>query len=289
MSPAYALRQVFGTRRGLRTFAANFFAAIGLFSAVAQFLGLMFFNPSFPAPVRVTVAAALGCLAWGIVRAYPRATIVREFTNPETVIRIEVGDLFTQDTHLVAGFTDTFDTSIVDERIISSTSVQGQLVHLRYGGDHRRLDKELAQSLRRTPPSGTERAGDKPGKRTRYPIGTVAVLGDAGRLVFAVAYSRMGNDLVPRSSVSDIWTSLDRLWAAVYERAERRPVSMPVIGSGLARIDELDREALLKLVLISFMARSRETPICHELRVLIHPADLGTVSLLEIDAFLRAL
>lgn len=289
MSPTYALHLVFCTRRGLRTFAANFLAAVGLFSAVAQFLGLMFFNRSFPAPVAVTALATIGCLAWATMRAYPRATLTRRFTNPETLVRIVVGDLFEQNTHLVVGFTDTFDTSIAGEQIISSTSVQGQLVHRRYGGDHRRLDRELTPSLRRTPAAGTERAANKAGKRTRYPLGTVAVFGVPGQLIFAVAYSRMGNDLVPRSSVSAIWTSLDRLWAAVYERAERRPVSMPVIGSGLARIDELTREALLKLILISFLARSRETPICHELCVVIHPDDLETVDLLEIGAFLRTL
>lgn len=289
MSLTYALRLIFGSRLGLRRFSANFLGAVGLFSSIAQFLGLMFFHPSFPAPVAVTALTAVGCLAWATVRAYPRAKIVREFTNPDTSVCIEVGDLFEQDTHLVVGFTDTFDTSVVGEQIISSVSIQGQLVHRRYGGDHRRLDRELAPSLRRTPPAGTERAGDKDGKRTRYPIGTVAVIGNPGRLIFAVAYSRMGNDLVPRSSVSALWDSLDRLWAAVYERAERRTVSMPVIGSGLARIDELDREALLKLILISFLAHSRETPICHELRIVIHPDDLHTVDLLEIDAFLRAL
>jgi hypothetical protein len=289
MRPAYALRLIFGTRRGLRRFGANFLGAVGLFSSVAQFLGLMFFNPSFPAPVTVTAVGSVLCLAWATGRAYPRTKITRHFAHPDTSVRVEVGDLFEQDTHLVVGFTDTFDTDVAGGRIISGSSIQGQLVHRRYAGDHRRLDQELVPSLRRTSPASTERPGDKQGKRTRYPLGTVAVIGDPGRLIFAVAYSRMGNDLVPRSSVSAIWTSLERLWVAIYERAERRTVSLPVIGSGLARIDALDREALLKLIVISFLAHSRETPISHELRIVIHPDDLHTIDLLEINAFLRAL
>jgi len=289
LRPAYALRLVFRTRRGLRSFAANFLVAGGLVSGVVQFVAQLYFRTAFPAPVAVTIAAILGCLGWATARSYPRCRIVRKFRHPHTSVRIEVGDLFEQDAHLVVGFTDTFDTSVTDQRIISGTTVQAQLLRRRYGDDHHRLDQELAAALRRTAAVATERRADKPGKLTRYPIGTVAVLGKPGGHVFAVAYSRMGNDLVPRSSVKDVWISLHRLWTAVYERAERRPVAMPVIGSGLARIDQLDRETLLKLILISFLAGSRELPICQDLRIVISPADLHTVNLLEIAAFLRTL
>jgi hypothetical protein len=290
LRPAYALRLVFGTRRGLRSFAANFLAAGGLVSAVVQFLGQLYFRAAFPAPVAVTVVAAVGCLGWATARVYPRSRIMREFRNPRTTVRVEVGDLFEQETHLVIGFTDTFDTSVAEDRIISASALQGQLLRRRYGDDQRRLDRELAQALARHTPAGVERrAAKRLGKLARYPVGTVAVLGGPERHVFAVAYSRMGNDLVPRSSVDDLWRSLSNLWAAVYEHGQRRPLALPVVGSGAARIDQLDREALLKLILMSFVARSRELPICQDLRIVIHPTDVDTVNLLEIAAFLRAL
>lgn len=289
IGPAYATRLIFRTRRGLRTFFAHLLAAAGLVSAVIQFVGQMFFDKAFPAPVTVTTLTLVGCFAWAISQAYPRSWAEREFSTPDTTVRVEVGDLFEQDTHLVVGFTDTFDTSVADDRIISGAAVQGQLLHRRYSDDQRRLDQELAVALRRATPVATEPPGSKAGKRTRYPIGTVAVVGRPGQQIFAVAYSRLGNDLVPRSSVDDMWVSLNRLWDAVYERAERRPLTMPIIGSGLARIDQLDRESLLKLILISFLARSRQTPICRELRIIVHPDDLHSVDLLEVRAFLRAL
>ncbi|MBO4164761.1 MULTISPECIES: macro domain-containing protein [Micromonospora] len=289
VGPACASRAIFRTRRGLRTLLAHFLAAVGLVSAVVQFLGQMFFNQAFPAPVAVTAVTLFCCFAWAVAQAYPRSRIEREFSTPDTTVRVEVGDLFEQETHLVVGFTDTFDTAVGDDRIISGAAVQGQLLHRRYGDDQRRLDQELAAALRRAAPIATEPPGSKPGKRKRYPIGTVAVAGRPGQQIFAVAYSRLGNDLVPRSSVDDMWVSLNRLWDAVYERAERRPLAMPIIGSGLARIDQLDRESLLKLILISFLARSRKTPICRELRIIVHPDDLHSVNLLEVRAFLRAL
>ncbi len=287
---AYAFRLVFGTRRGLRSFPTNFLGAAGVISAVVQFVGLLYIHAAFPAPVAVTVGTALGCLGWAIARTYPRSLIMREFRDPPTTVRIVIGDIFDQEAHLVIGFTDTFDTSVAGDRIISGSALQGQLLRRRYGDDQRRLDRELTQALARHAPAGVEeRVAKRLGKRTRYPVGTVAVLGTPERHVFAVAYSRMGNDLVPRSSVDDLWRSLSNLWASVYEHGQRRPLAMPVVGSGAARIDQLDRGALLKLILTSFLAHARELPICQDLCIVVHPTDMSTVNLLEVAAFLRAL
>ncbi|MGA4992210.1 macro domain-containing protein [Nonomuraea bangladeshensis] len=290
LRPTYAFRLVFGTRRGLRSFTANFLAAAGLFSAVVQFVGQLYFHTTFPAPVTVTVITLLSCTIWAIARAYPRSRLEREFHNPGMTVCVEVGDLLEQETHLVIGFTDTFDTSVTEDRIINHTALQGQFLQRCYDGDQRRLDRELAQALARHTPIGVEERGSKRlGKLTRYPVGTVAVLGTPQRHVFGVAYSRMGNDLVPRSSVDELWRSLTNLWEAVYEHGQRQPLSMAIIGSGAARIDQLDRDALLKLILMSFLAHARELPICKDLRVIIHPGDVHALDLLELAAFLRSL
>ncbi|GIJ48314.1 hypothetical protein Val02_52000 [Virgisporangium aliadipatigenens] len=218
-----------------------------------------------------------------------RDAVTHRFHHPDLTVTVRTGDLFDEDAHLVVGFTDTFDTSTAEDRIISSRTVQGQLVHRRYGGDHRRLDRELQAALARHGPESSEKRDAKRwGKLSRFPIGTVAVLGRPDRHVFAVAYARMGNDLVARSTVDGLWLSLSRLWDAVYVHGGRQPVAMPIIGSGLARIDQLTAQNLLKLILLSFVARSRELRICPELRVLIRPGD-RTVDLREVRHFLQGL
>lgn len=101
----------------------------------------------------------------------------------DVTLSIVVGDLFAHDNHLAVGFSDTFDTSVADDRIIHSASVQGQLLHRIYDGNQQRLDEELAAALAAMPPVRTESRADKPyGKLARYPIGTVAVLGEPQRL-----------------------------------------------------------------------------------------------------------
>lgn len=61
------------------------------------------------------------------------------------------------------------------------------------------------------------------------------------------------------------------------------------MGAELARIYALDRENLLKVIILSFMARSRLQAVCRELVVVIRPQDADKVDLLEMRAFLIAL
>jgi hypothetical protein len=281
-------RLAFGTRAGRRWFAVRAgSAAGGLTLAAAVAWSMLRLHAPLPAAL---ATVALAGVAWAAVRAYAGSAAGHRFRRPEVTVTFRVGDLFAEDAHLVVGFTDTFDTSMVGDRIISRSALQGQLVAHRYDGDHRRLERELTQALARQVPAGVEkREAKRLGKLTRYPIGTVAVLGTAEQHVFAVAYSRMGNDLVPRSNVDDLWRSLWNLWDAVYEHGQRRPLAMPVVGSGAARIDQLDPQGLLKLVLLSFVARSRQMPVCRELRIVIRPADLAAYDIAALVAFLRTL
>ncbi|WP_432157055.1 macro domain-containing protein [Streptomyces sp. bgisy153] len=278
-----------GSRRGRRAFAAQALVAFGGVSAVLQFVGLLFPEAvSRPAPV---LAGSLAlCLAWGLARTRPQAAVRQDFARPGMTVVVEEGDLFDQPGHLVVGFTDTFDTVVDDGSVINDASVQGQLLARRYAGDVRRLDAELTAALRGVAPRVSESARDKPrGKRERYPLGTVAVLGTRPRLVFAVAYSRMGNDCVASSGVQDLWIGLERLWDAVRRHGQLERVTMPLTGAGLARLHDLDENSLLRLILLSFVVHSWERVVCRELRVVVRPGELGRIDLPETGAFLSGL
>jgi hypothetical protein len=115
------------------------------------------------------------------------------------------------------------------------------------------------------------------------------VLGEPRRLIFAVAYARMGNDLVTHAPVEDLWQCFTQLWEAVYRHGQRGALWVPLMGSGLARIDTLDRGNLLRLILLSFVAYSRLRLICHELRIVISPNDVHRVNLIGLRDFLDSL
>jgi hypothetical protein len=219
-----------------------------------------------------------------------RAPIRHQLRNPDIVITILAGDLLAQQTHVAVGFSDTFDTSIADDQIINSSSLQGQLLLREFGGDEQRLDGELTTALAGLTPVAEEKRADKPlGKLSRYPLGTVAVLGPPQRLIFALAYGRMGNDLIVCAPVGELWHCYGQLWEAVYRHGQRQALSLPLMGGGLARVEGLNRSNLLQLILLSFVAYCRQRLICHELRIVIHPDHVDWIDPVSVTAFCRSL
>jgi Domain of unknown function (DUF6430)/Bacterial transcriptional activator domain len=218
------------------------------------------------------------------VRASQGKRVVREdLAGLKTAIVVMTGDLFAQDdANLVVGFCDTFDTDTDRNIIISQESTQGILLRRLYDGDRDRLDKELKAALARTPKVAVESRSAKPrGKLTRYPVGTVATLHHATRRVFAVAYSRMGNDLMAQSSLAMLQVSLESLWHAVYRHGQLKPVAMPLVGSGLSRTGG-SYEELLTMIVGSYAAGARSRYLGPELRVVIPQAIFDTIKTPEV-------
>jgi hypothetical protein len=220
----------------------------------------------------------------------PTTRVSHTFKHPNILVRVVVGDLFEQPDQLVVGFTDMFDTDTTDDLVISSNAVQGQLLHKIYAGDRERLDRELDDALSGLRPLEMEPASKKRvGKLARYPLGTVAVLHPDGQRVFCLAYGEMSNDLVTKSTVDILWASLGTLWSSVARHGRLAPLAMPIVGSELARIDPLNRENLLKLIMLSFVTRSREAMFCKQLTIVVRPKDFNEISTTQVAAYLRRL
>lgn len=278
-----------GLRRG-RLLAAHFLVAFGAVSAIVQFVGQLYPH-LITAPGLIFAAALVLCAAWAVQRTTCRRRIQHDYRALRVRVSVSVADLFTTPGHKVVGFTDTFDTQSAPGGLISPRSVQGQLLERVYRGDAAALDRELAGALREQKVVAREtRSAKRLGELKRYPLGTVAVLGGGGPgKVFALAYSRMGNDGVARSSVDDLWHALNRLWDAIEAHGERASVAMPLVGSGLARIDALDREGLARVIVQSFLIRAHASAICRELHLVISDADRAHIDLYELAAFLRSM
>jgi len=224
------------------------------------------------------------------VQAGPNKLLVREdFTDLKAGVTVMTGDLFAQDdANLVVGFCDTFDTDIDRNIVISQESTQGVMLRQLYNGDRVRLDKELKSALSRTPKIMVEsKSAKRRGKLTRYPVGTVATLHHSTRRVFAVAYSRMGNDLMAQSSLSILQASLENLWDAVYRHGQLKPIAMPLIGSGLSRTGATDEE-LLATIVRTFAASARRHYLGPELRVVIGQPTFDVIRVSEVLRSARA-
>jgi hypothetical protein len=277
-----------GTRRGLVVFTGTALATFGLLAGLVQLYAALWPKNSINQTATVVVIACL-IVAVATYRAWPRRSLRREFDLPDITVAVKVGDLFEQPGHLVIGFSDTFDTDTTDGKIISPDSIQGQFLQRVYAGDRDRLDDEIERALSGAKEVAEEQPADKAGKRRRYPIGTVATLGPPAQRYFCVAYTYMQNNLIARSSVNDLWEALNRVWEAARQFGQRKTLVIPVIGSELARISSLDRDSLLKMMILSFVANSRQQDVCKELVVVVHRKDYEKIDMLEVRAFLHTL
>ncbi|MFE1318046.1 macro domain-containing protein [Kitasatospora phosalacinea] len=237
------------------------------------------------------VAASMLGLRERIRARHGNEVLRRDFSGLRVSVVVKRGDLFDeQDANLVAGFTDTFDTCTDGDVVISGGSVQGQLLERVLGGDRAELDQMLRRGLRGVAPVARESVRDKPlGKRARYPIGTVVALAPPGRRAFAVAYSRQGNDLVASSTPDQLRHSLDQLWASVAAHGLLRPVAAPLVGAGLARIHGLAPEGIVMMLVDSFVRACRVAVVAPELRIVVPPAVLDRMRLLDVVRFVEAL
>ncbi|MFE9803532.1 CATRA system-associated protein [Streptomyces goshikiensis] len=211
-----------------------------------------------------------------------------DFPGLRTSVSLVSGDLLDQsDADLVIGFTDTFDT-VTDDRVIHSDSLQGQLLHILFCGDRKRLDGQLRRELRHVPAVSVESRSDKRlGKLTRYPLGTIVTLWAGEQQIFGVAYSRMGNDLAARSSPQELAHGMERLWEHTARHGWRRPVAIGLVGAGLARVEGLGPQESLATVVRSFLARSRIGTVSPELRLVVRPDAIAGVGPTLFAKFLR--
>ncbi|MFD7326122.1 macro domain-containing protein [Streptomyces sp. NPDC059875] len=272
----------------LGSFARSFLTGLGLVAGIVGLGSGLFPDLAKEFGLLILTGALSVSLGYGLWTAWPRSSYSREFTVPRTRVSITVGDLFSQDGHLVIGMTDTFDTE--PPRIIHPTSVQGQFLAQVYANDTARLDAELADALRTTPIVSRESPDAKPrGKLDRYPLGTVAVLRDAHRSYFGLAYSRMSGECVAESSVPRLWSALTSLWAAIRTEGDLETVNIPTIGLGLARLSgQISQADLVHLIVISFLTASRERVITEHLRIVLSPQSAEHTDLRRLAAFLGA-
>lgn len=281
--------RVLSTRRGLRLFVTNSSVAFVAISGLVQ-LVITLYPLSILQGGRALVAVVVSSAVCGVVQSWPKNAIDREFENPAFKVAVKQGNLFDENSHLVIGFTDTFDTDTNDIDIISPQSIQGQFLRAVYSGNVGDLDRDLASALNGREVQCVEpRANKIKGKLVRYPIGTIAVLGSVDVRYYCVAYSQMSNNLVARSNVDTLWQSLGLLWDELDDSGHCGRVSIPIIGSDLARVDNLDHESIAKMVILSFVARSRKSLISRELTLVIHPRDRARINMNEVAAFLNSL
>ncbi len=271
-------------RIGLKSLVIRFIAIFGLFWLFLEPISLFF--PESRGDWRGYFGLIILSAVIALFTRWPRLSVSQTIAgSQDVVIEIKVGNLFDQLGHLVVGTNDTFDTQ--PGEIIKQTSVQGQFLERVYSGDYERLDLDLQKVLTELGTQSQIDLDKQRGKQQRYPLGTVATLGDVKARYFFLVYAKMDQECVASSDNNTIWQALGCLWDEVRRKSQGEYVSMPILGSGLARTN-LSRKLLVQMIITSFVAASCRQFVSKKLIIVIHPNDIEDVNLYELEDFLDA-
>lgn len=261
----------------------NTFACTGILSGTIQLL-IVFF-PSLAAysgGTSFSVFVGISIVV-GLWRAWPRP-IKEDYSAPKMSIVIEEGDILNEKGNVVIGMCDTFDTAMP---IIAKESLQGQALDKFYQQDLQRFDQDVTTALATKTPTGMI---NKPGKQTKYGLGTVLSVIHGPRLLYLLAYCEMDTVNKASATVDGVWKSLLSLWSEVSKTSNGTAVSIPVIGGAQARISHImPAQDAIRFIILSFIFASRKERVCESLRIIVHPNDFKKLDRLELQSFLSSL
>jgi hypothetical protein len=230
----------------------------------------------------VYTCVRIGVLAW---MSAPKRNAKFRVDGTNATLEVLIGDVFEVGGALVIPTSVTFDTNTNDQTI-HPQSIQGQFTHRFFSSDNH-LDTDLQAKLESCEPVGTVPRDEKPfGKRKEYAVGTCVRLSVPDRTAYFLALTRYNREKTSSATLTDLKTALTKLWSYVRNCGEFEELTIPVIGSGRARVNAT-HENLAKEIIRSFVAASIEGPFCKCLRVVVYPPDVerGNIDFAKITRF----
>lgn len=206
-------------------------------------------------------------LLYGLSARFPVRSVRYKPSKKDYSYEIRIGDLFESPESVVVSTSTTFDTDI-SSGLIAADSLQGQLTQRLLNGKTDDLDRQISAALKGL----TFSDAVSPGKRKRYPIGTVAHVTINGKCFYFLAMSELnqsGNARMPPGAYEE---ALVGLWNAVAERGELGDLALPAIGTGRGRLN-IPRQKIVETIAQSFAYASAERKIANKLTIVITPGD----------------
>lgn len=186
---------------------------------------------------------------------------------------VEFGDLFEKADQIVIPVNDSFDT-LVDDIVIARGSVHGQFILRLFERNVDDLNRMIEKELSGIEPAGTY-GDEKYGKKTYYPLGTAITVIVADKTYYLVALTHFEKNTV-KPDLEGYYMALLSLIAFLNDRTAGRPVYLPLLGAGLAR---LGREKELILENLLSVLRMSETAIVGKLYIVLPQGEWGKINL----------
>lgn len=229
----------------------RFYGVLGaisvLTSLVFLFVGI---DEKYKVGIGVAALALLIAVYLGIwIHSNVRRSITLKINTSE--IEVKFGDVFKETADLKAiGFNEYFDT-LVDNNIISATSLHGQYIEKFYKNKITELDALISADTHLHDAYLGDNDSRSQGKKARYKLGTICVAND----YLLTALSRFDENNRAYLEINDYINCLLNFWNEVDRVYSGRTVALPILGSGITRFkgyENITDQELLELIIWTF-------------------------------------
>lgn len=258
---------------------ASLASAVTLFCAFApeNWLG----ERTWCLTILILAGIAFVCWLYGLAQTETKDKISLK-VSPGLRVNIFAGDLFQYKNVVVIPVNEYFDTR-VDGVIIDRKTVHGQFIERYFHDNEDGLYRQIEAALQ-----GVEYVADNvrqhAGARLKkYPVGTCAdiVVGETTYVLFALTHFDADDKaFLPREEFAGAIKSLMEHLAHI---AGNHPVYMPLLGTGLARLNQTHQRILLYIIdTIDF---SCPVTINAGLNIVVYHGDMNKVNLNKVEEF----
>lgn len=205
---------------------------------------------------------------WPVTRA------VYKDSMSDIKVIVECCDLFQQQGMRVIHSVDTFDTAL--GTIISPNSVHGHFLK-QCKQSNIDIDTEIDNALKNI--SAEREDDDLPGRKLRYPLGTVCPVWIGNQQYSLVSFTHLnkeGNISITRREYTDFMINMWRGLASPIIRQET--VNVAVMGNKFVDLPaEFSTEQKIDLMLQTFFMVQKERSCCKTLRICVHESNMAEV------------
>lgn len=254
-----------------------------ILGVVASIISILLFCVDIPPTCKsilgITTCTLLVVVYIGIFAWANRLRKVEISVEGSSII-VKEGDIFDEEGFKAIAFNEYFDTQ-VDDKIISSSSLNGIFINKYFPLSAESLDNHIAQYPFADHEFLELNEGRRYGKKQKYSIGTVCVYDE----FLLAAFTKFDDKNRAYLTMPDYLTFLNKFWDNVNTVYSQKSVSVPVFGSGITRIKEhrgIEDEDLLKIMLWTFKISETRFKYPAKLTIVIHKDKMRKVNLFDI-------
>lgn len=242
-----------GVRRRWRPAIVTSFATVGAIWTITEMLAAIFSgvklvldSDGFNYLILVLIIFVITFISY----SYEPMRVEFKVPGCDTKIKLEFGDLFNQQSHILVGVNEFFDGELGQP--VSKNTVHGQFIVRNFSGSAVEFRKivDLKLSELNITPTQTARAFE-PSKS--FPLGTTIAVPNGQHLAFLMAMAK--TDLVNSKATSDVpmlWSALETALKTVHFHGNGGSLAMPLFGNGQSGI-KLEPQHLLRLIVLNLI------------------------------------